>query len=173
MKKVTVWFDMDGTIADLYGHEDWLKRLRNDDASIFLELKPMLYISEAFEQIKSHLEKVGIIAKIGIITWTPMEATYKFEKECERTKRDWIETFYPAIDEFYAIPYGTPKQSAINLKQGLHILVDDNEEVRRVWNTKVRRRSINAKKIYDEYFSDYGYILVEQIIELSIAMTQA
>ena len=173
MKKVTVWFDMDGTIADLYGHEDWLKRLRNDDASIFLELKPMFYIYEAFEQIRSQLEEQNIIVNIGIITWTPMEATYKFEKECESTKRDWIETLYPALDEFYAIPYGTPKQSAINTKQGLHILVDDNEEVRRVWNTKVRRRSINAKKIYEEYLSDYGYLLIEQIVELAVKMTQA
>ena len=173
MKKVTVWFDMDGTIADLYGHENWLKRLRNNDPTIFEELKPMFNISETFEQIKSKIEALGIFVDIGIITWTPMEATYHFEKECSISKHYWIENQYSSVDSFHAIPYGTPKQSAIVGNRGLHILVDDNEEVRRVWNTKVRRRSINAKKIYDEYLSDYGYMLTEQIVELAIKMTQA
>ena len=28
-----IWFDMDGTIADLYGVEDWLPKLRAYDPS--------------------------------------------------------------------------------------------------------------------------------------------
>ena len=38
---MTVYFDMDGTIADLYGAKDWLPRLRAYDAKIYAEARPL------------------------------------------------------------------------------------------------------------------------------------
>ena len=34
MKKQTIYLDMDGTIANLYGQKDWLKRLQSEDTSV-------------------------------------------------------------------------------------------------------------------------------------------
>ena len=45
MKRKTVYLDMDGTIADLYGINNWLERLRNEDHTIFEECEP--FISES------------------------------------------------------------------------------------------------------------------------------
>ena len=166
MKKITVWFDMDGTIADLYGHENWLKRLRDEDATIFEELKPMCDMSEFLDDIYALLNANDAYVEIGIITWTPMEAPYKFQNECAIAKTNWIEAYLPEIDEFHAIPYGTPKQSVINTKQGYHILVDDNEEVRKTWDTKVRRKSVDAKALYNSDQDNYGHDLAIEIVHL-------
>ena len=38
---MTIYLDMDGTIADLYGVEDWLKKLRAEDSSPYEEAEPM------------------------------------------------------------------------------------------------------------------------------------
>ena len=38
---MTIYFDMDGTIADLYGAKDWLPRLRAYDAKIYAEARPI------------------------------------------------------------------------------------------------------------------------------------
>ena len=42
MTKKTVYLDMDGTIANLYGIENWLPRLKASDETIFLECEPMI-----------------------------------------------------------------------------------------------------------------------------------
>lgn len=147
MKMVKVWFDMDGTIADLYGQENWLKRLRDNDASIFTELEPMVDVSRLMRDILNLKDSFDIEISVGVITWTPMEATYKYHKQCELTKLDWLDYYTPMAFEsdytFFALPYGTPKQSVVN-KSGLHILIDDNLEVIKMWDTKKHRKSISA-----------------------------
>ena len=40
-----IWFDMDGTIADLYGVEGWLEMLMNEDATPYAIAKPLVNLS--------------------------------------------------------------------------------------------------------------------------------
>ena len=61
----TIWFDMDGTIADLYGVENWLPKLRSSDPSPYAEAKPMLNFS-LFARYLNKLQVKGY--KIGIIS---------------------------------------------------------------------------------------------------------
>ena len=42
----TIYFDMDGTIANLYGVIDWLPKLHNSDASPYMEAKPLVEVGE-------------------------------------------------------------------------------------------------------------------------------
>lgn len=42
MKKIKIYLDMDGTIADLYGRKTWLKDLRTEKKNTFLSLEPMI-----------------------------------------------------------------------------------------------------------------------------------
>ena len=44
MKKI-INFDMDGTIADLYGVDNWLAKLNASDPSPYIEAKPLLNLS--------------------------------------------------------------------------------------------------------------------------------
>lgn len=139
MKKI--YFDMDGTVADLYNSENWLNKLRNEEPGAFRFLKPMVNM-DALASVCYQLMQQGY--SFGIITWLPMDASYEYEKVCEEEKKDWAEEYMPWVSEFYAQSYGVPKQYAPSKRAMEMILVDDNSEVRAMWNTEKQRKSIDA-----------------------------
>lgn len=139
MKKI--YFDMDGTVADLYGEKNWLNNLRNEREGSFINLRPLVDMNE-LAMVCHQLMNLGY--SFGVITWLPMGASYEFERVCEEEKRAWVEEFMPWVSEFYAKSYGVPKQYAPSKRAAEMILVDDNAEVRAMWNTEVQRSSIDA-----------------------------
>lgn len=62
-----VWFDMDGTIADLYAVEGWLTYLENDDTFPYDNAQVMLNFS-LFARLLNALQRKGW--EIGIVSWT-------------------------------------------------------------------------------------------------------
>ena len=56
--KVTINFDMDGTIADLYGVENWLTYLINEDTFPYANAKPLLHLSSLARKLNT-LQKAG------------------------------------------------------------------------------------------------------------------
>lgn len=139
MKKI--YFDMDGTVADLYGEKNWLDNLRNEREGSFINLRPLVDMNE-LAMVCHQLMNLGY--SFGVITWLPMGASYEFERVCEEEKRAWVEEFMPWVSEFYAQSYGVPKQYAPSKRAAEMILIDDNAEVRAMWNTEVQRSSIDA-----------------------------
>lgn len=139
MKKI--YFDMDGTVADLYGEKNWLDNLRNEREGSFINLRPLVDMNE-LAMVCHQLMNLGY--SFGVITWLPMSASYEFERVCEEEKRAWVEEFMPWVSEFYAQSYGVPKQYAPSKRAAEMILVDDNAEVRAMWDTEVQRSSIDA-----------------------------
>lgn len=139
MKKI--YFDMDGTVADLYGEKNWLNNLRNEREGSFINLRPLVDMNE-LAMVCHQLMNLGY--SFGVITWLPMGASYEFERVCEEEKRAWVEEFMPWVSEFYAQSYGVPKQYAPSKRAAEMILIDDNAEVRAMWNTEVQRSSIDA-----------------------------
>lgn len=139
MKKI--YFDMDGTVADLYGEKNWLDNLRKEVCGSFINLRPLVDMTE-LAMVCHQLMNLGY--SFGVITWLPMDASYEFERVCEEEKRAWVEEFMPWVSEFYAQSYGVPKQYAPSKRAAEMILVDDNAEVRAMWNTEVQRSSIDA-----------------------------
>ena len=63
---ITINFDMDGTIADLYGVENWLPMIRAYDATPYREAKPLLNLSALARQLNAAQRKG---AKLVIISW--------------------------------------------------------------------------------------------------------
>ena len=141
MKKI--YFDMDGTVADLYGSDNWLDNLRNERVGVFNNLSPLVDMDE-LAIICLQLMNNGY--SFGIITWLPMGASYEYERVCEQEKREWANAFMPWVSEFYAQSYGVPKQYAPIKRAADMVLVDDNTEVRAMWNTERHRTSIDATK---------------------------
>ena len=47
--KTVVYLDMDGTIANLYGIENWSARLRNEDSTIFTECETLISEKALFD----------------------------------------------------------------------------------------------------------------------------
>lgn len=143
--RINVFFDMDGTVADLYGRENWLTELRSN-ISPFEDLNPLVDM-EVLDSYMKALKARNF--HFSIITWTPMEATYNFHKQCEADKREWVTKYMPSNSQFDALRYGVPKQhSRIVNRREKNILIDDNPEVIEVW-----KADGNFGILVDETFS--------------------
>lgn len=136
-----LYFDMDGTVADLYGSDDWLNKLRNEIPGAFANLAPLHDMTE-LERICKALIADGW--EIGIITWLPIGASKEYQEICTKEKIEWANKYMPYVTEILAQVYGTPKHNA-SKRAKIQILVDDNDEVRETWETPVQRKAIDAK----------------------------
>ena len=50
---MTIYLDMDGTIADLYGDPNWLAKLEASDASVYANARPLVHFSTLARDRKS------------------------------------------------------------------------------------------------------------------------
>lgn len=140
MSKV-IMFDMDGTVYDLYGVDNWLEKLENSDVSAYADGAPLVNLRELEKVCRALIEK-GF--EIGVITWLSKCGNEKFNRDTTLTKKMWVENNMPYVTKFTAQTYGTPKQKALDKSVKFAILVDDNADVRKMWDTPKQRKSINA-----------------------------
>jgi len=126
----TIYFDMDGTIANLYGVENWLPKLRNNDASPYAEAEPMVEAGE-FQMLLAILQNRGF--KLGIISWLSKDSEKSYDKMVRVAKKNWLKENFPEIhfDEMHIVKYGTRKDYVAKDKFG--IIFDDDERVRNNW----------------------------------------
>lgn len=131
MSKRTIWFDMDGTIADLYNVENWLPKLRSYDPSPYAEAEVMLNMS-LLARYLNKLQKLGYW--IGIISWASKDSTTEYDKAVADAKREWLKLHLSSVtfNEILITPYGIPKELWMNATDD--ILFDDNEEIRNEWD---------------------------------------
>lgn len=131
MMKNTIYFDMDGTIANLYGVENWLNDLINSDVRPYREAKPLLNFSQ-FAKLLHKLQDNGY--KIGIISWLSKNGTASYNTQVTATKLAWLEKHLPSVqwDEIHIVNYGTPKSTCSTFENA--ILFDDEERNRNEWN---------------------------------------
>lgn len=129
MNKV-IYFDLDGTIADLYAVEGWLNALRNFEPWPYLAAKPMWDFGE-LKEIFCELKELGYI--LGVITWLSKESSHEYDNAVRTAKREWLKEqgLWEYFDEVHMVKYGTPKHTTANIRHG--ILVDDNADVRKAW----------------------------------------
>lgn len=129
-----ICFDMDGTLADLYGCPNWLDRLREFDPTPYIEAKPMLPLKTLARHL-NRLQNNG--HKLVIISWLSKESTPEYDNLVRITKKEWLgETDFP-YDHFHGVKYGATKADSV--RKYLHegetaILFDDNAKVRQGWH---------------------------------------
>ena len=126
----TIYFDMDGTIANLYGVENWLPKLRAEDSSPYVEAMPLVNV-EAMAELLAELQHIGY--KLGIISWTSKGGSTSYNKKVRKAKIEWLVGCFPEIifDEVHIVKYGTRKDYVAKDKDG--IIFDDDEKVREKW----------------------------------------
>lgn len=131
--KTTIFFDMDGTIADLYGVENWLDYLINADALPYEIAKPLVRLS-ALARILNRLQKQGY--KIGVISWLAKNSDVTYDEKVTKAKKEWLKKHLASVmfDEIHIVKYGTPKQTFANTEND--ILFDDEEKNRTSWTGK-------------------------------------
>lgn len=133
MKKITaIYFDMDGTIADMYSFPQWLTDLEAHNPRPYAIAKPMLHMSTLARQINA-LTANGI--NMGIISWLSKTGTPQFNIEVTKTKRKWLKTHLASVcfKDIAIIEYGIPKSTINTQTEGICILFDDEEKNRIEW----------------------------------------
>ena len=129
MKKMLV-FDMDGTIADLYGVEGWLNDLRAEKTRPYDEAKPLYDMNELTELL-NRLRSLGWL--VCITTWLAKDATKEYNKAVSKAKKAWLAKYNFPYDEIHCVKYGTTKANCTRKKADFQILIDDNKKVRDGW----------------------------------------
>ena len=126
-----IWFDMDGTIANLYGVEGWLNYLINEDVYPYENATTIGNFS-LFARFLNTLQRKGW--KIGVISWTSKNGSDLYNGEVALAKLVWLHKHLPSVhwDEIKIVRYGTNKWEVC----GGGILFDDEEGNRAAWQGK-------------------------------------
>lgn len=129
-----IYLDMDGTIANLYGVENWLEKLTNNDPSPYRNAERLVD-----EQVLENLVKLGY--ELAIVSWLAKNSTKEYDKMVRNAKREWLKENFPNIHfvEIHIVKYGTRKSKVVKEKNG--ILFDDEKRNREEW----RGMAIDAK----------------------------
>lgn len=128
-----IFFDMDGTIANLYGVENWLPMLRAENPKPYEMAKPLVNLSRLARHL-NRLQRKGI--EIGVISWGSKVASREYDEAVEKAKIDWLAKHLASVnfDEIHVVKYGTPKSTFATSSND--ILFDDEEQNRIAWSGK-------------------------------------
>lgn len=128
-----IYFDMDGTIADLYAVNGWLESLRKKHTKPYREAKSMIDM-RLLASLINDLQALGY--HVGIISWGSKVSDETYLEKVRTTKIKWLRSHLGSVtfDEIKVVEYGTPKSSVADVVGG--ILFDDEEKNRTAWNGK-------------------------------------
>lgn len=126
----TIFFDMDGTIADLYGVDGWLADLINKDVRPYREAKALINL-QALARVLNRLQRQGY--RVEVISWLAKNSTADYDERVTETKRAWLAKHLKSVkfDAINIVEYGTAKQTFIHT--ATDILFDDEEQNRNNW----------------------------------------
>lgn len=129
-KAKAIYFDLDGTLANLYGVDNWLADLEAHNPRPYIEAKVMHNMSKLAKRIHK-AQKNGI--KVGIISWLSKTATEDYNRAVEKAKRKWLKKHLKSVqfDEIFIVPYGTPKHTLVEIGS---VLFDDEAHNRNTWD---------------------------------------
>ena len=130
--KVSINFDLDGTICDLYGVEGWLADLIAENTRPYAEAKPMVNMSRLARRLNA-LQRAGY--EIGVSSWLSKNSTEAYKVKVRKAKREWLAEHMPT-DYCHLVQYGTPKARVIAkyAETTEAILIDDEAKNREAWN---------------------------------------
>lgn len=120
-------FDMDGTIADFYGVENWLSYLMERNPFPYENAKPLVNMSALARRLNA-LQRKGY--EINIISWLAKNSTDDFDKIVTSAKEKWLKKHLPSVkwNKITIVAYGVDKSTL-----GEGVLFDDEERNRKTW----------------------------------------
>ena len=126
----TIWWDMDGTIANLYAVENWLPMLRAEDITPYERAEVMWNMSQ-LARLMNQAQKLGY--KLGIISWTSKGGSASYNEAVKQAKLAWLNKHLASVswDSICVVSYGTPKSLVMETEDD--ILFDDEEKNRDNW----------------------------------------
>lgn len=126
--KQTIWFDMDGTIANLYGVENWLPMLIARDPAPYKLAAPLVNMNALARKL-NQLQRAGY--KLGIISWLSKTSTPEYDEAVTAAKLWWLRKHLNSVkwDAVNIVAYGRNKWEVC----GEGILFDDEAPNREAW----------------------------------------
>lgn len=119
-------FDLDGTIADLYGVNNWMQELDAGNVTPY-QMADLMYDEVMLNSCLDLLKELNYTIKI--VSWGSKTVVGNKEAlyEIEKAKKEWLKKYGIPYQELHVIDYGTPKSNFIN--STFSILIDDSLEV--------------------------------------------
>jgi len=124
-----IYFDMDGTIANLYGIDTWLEDIINSNPRPYEMAKPMVNMS-VFARYIHKVQAKGY--EVGIISWLAKGSTKEYDEAVAKAKAEWLARHLPSVEfnQIIIVEYGSPKSHYAPVGS---ILFDDEEPNRNEW----------------------------------------
>ena len=129
---------MDGTIANLYGVENWLAYLMAEDVKPYAEAK-VLHNMSRLARLLNKVQKNG--NELVVISWTSKNGSAEYNKAVAEVKKAWLAKHLPSVrwDEINVVAYGYNKANFA--KSAEDVLFDDEEPNRNAWTGKAYRET--------------------------------
>lgn len=153
----SIYFDMDGTLADLYSVPDWLPKLRAFDSTPYEDATPLVDMEELSDAIQ-RLQRAGW--HVGVVSWLSKVSNDSYSRAVSASKRLWLMRHLPTLDEINFVSYGVAKQTAVANRRN-SILVDDEPQNIAAWHDEMSGRMAIDASIPSE--------MLRRIRELSYA----
>lgn len=124
-----IWFDMDGTIADLYGVENWLEMLIAHDETPYVIAKPIVNLS-VLARLMNKVQRKGF--EICIVSALAKDSTVEYDEKVRNAKIKWLANHLKSVhfDEIRFVPYWYIKN---DVNTGTDVLFDDEERHLEKW----------------------------------------
>lgn len=128
-----ICFDMDGTIANLYGVENWLAYLVAEDVKPYAEAK-VLHNMSRLARLLNKAQRNG--NELVIISWTSKNGSAEYNKAVAEVKKAWLAKHLPSVkwNEVNVVAYGYNKANFA--KSADDVLFDDEKLNRDNWTGK-------------------------------------
>lgn len=128
---ITIFIDMDGTLADTYNVPNWFDYIKECNAELFSLAQP----ADPTE-VMDYLNDLGPNRVVVTMLPEPMEDEAENEiyyEEVKKVKMEWLEKFFPQLNpKVIFIPYGHTKSDVINSRED--ILIDDSLRQLKEWD---------------------------------------
>lgn len=138
-----IYFDMDGTIADLYGVPDWLPMLEAEDPKPYAIAKPLVNMNK----LAKALHKAQAAGhEVYIISWLSKYSTSAYGKKVTAAKLQWLKIHLRSVqwDNIHIIEYGINKWDYCGSDDS--ILFDDEQRNRDQW---LNHMAYEPEKIFE------------------------
>ena len=125
-----IWFDMDGTIADLYGEPNWLEDLLNENPRPYQNAAPLVNMN-TLARVLNRLTEKGYT--VNIVSWLCKGGSAQYNEKVTNAKIKWLRRHLKSVQfaRIEIVPYGTYKEIVADFSKG--ILFDDEKSNRDYW----------------------------------------
>ena len=92
----TIFFDMDGTIANLYGVDNWLEMLINHNPTPYKIAKPLVNMN-SLARVLNRLQRNGF--RLAVISWLAKDSNTHYDNEVTFAKHNWLKKHLASVDD--------------------------------------------------------------------------